>query len=371
MKTLAAVAEDAAGPFRLQTLEIDEPRADEIRVRIAGVGVCHTDLVFKSAVAGFPFPAVFGHEGSGIVEAVGANVTKVRPGDTVVMTFRSCGKCDRCTDGDAAYCRTMPALNYTGRRPDGSCALHGESTDVSSNFFGQSSFASFAITYERNVVKVDPDLPLEILGPLGCGVQTGAGAVIRSLNARPGSSILITGGGSVGLSAVMGAAISGCSIIILVEPQEARRALAAEFGATHVIDPSASSNLSGDVRRISPFGVDLALDTTGIPSVQSAALASLGSKGVLGLVGVSASGTPLPGDVNGVMTFGQSVRGIIEGDSDPDSFIPELIKHFRVGRLPFDRMVRTYPLSRINDAIADQHAGICVKPVLIPDSTPN
>ena len=367
MKALAAVADNATGPFRMERLELEAPRADEIRVRIAGVGLCHTDLVFKAGAAGYPLPAVLGHEGSGIVEAVGASVTKVAPGDAVVMTFRSCGTCDRCVAGHPAYCRIMPALNYTGSRPDGSCAFHAGSADVASNFFGQSSFASRTLTYERNVVKVAADLPLDILGPLGCGIQTGAGAVIRSLKAAKGSTILITGGGSVGLSAVMGAAICECAVIVLVEPQESRRRLALALGATHVIDPATCSDIVAEVRGISPFGMDYGLDTTGIPAIQSAALASLGSMGELGLLGVSAPGTVLPGDVNGVMTFGQSVRGIIEGDSDPDVFIPELIDHFRAGRLPFDRMIKTYPLSRINEAIADQHSGICVKPVLIPD----
>lgn len=366
MKTYAAVAYSGQPGFKLESLDIEAPRADEVLVRVLGVGLCHTDLVFSSGAAPYPFPAVFGHEGSGIVEAIGAGVTKVKVGDTVLVTFRSCGACDRCDDGDAAYCRAMPMLNYTGRRVDGSSGLSNSGGPVSSNFFGQSTFAAHALTYERNLVKVDPGLPVEIMGPLGCGIQTGAGAVIRSLAAKAGSSLLVTGGGSVGLSAVMGAKISGCSTIILVEPMASRRELALELGATHCIDPSSVTDIAGAVRAIVPLGVDNALDTTGIAAVQSAALASLGSKGTLGLVGVSAPGTPVPGDINGLMTFGQSVKGIIEGDSDPDEFIPELIEHFKAGRLPFDKLVKTYPLSEINSAIEAQHRGDCVKAVLIP-----
>jgi aryl-alcohol dehydrogenase len=366
MQTKAAVIYSGQPGFKYETVEIEAPRADEILVRVLGVGLCHTDLVFSSGAAPYPFPAVLGHEGSGIVEAVGAGVKKVKPGDSVLITFRSCGACDRCGEGDAAYCRTMPMLNYTGRRTDGSSALSNEAGPVSSNFFGQSTFAGHAITYERNVVKVDASLPVELMGPLGCGIQTGAGAVMRSLAAKKGSSVLITGGGSVGLSAVMGAKIQGCATIILVEPMESRRQLATELGATHCIDPKSQPDVAAAVRAILPMGVDNALDTTGIPSVQSAALASLGSKATLGLVGVSAPGTPMPGDVNTVMTFGQSVKGIIEGDSDPDEFIPELIEHFKAGRLPFDKLVKTWPLSQINEAIAAQHHGECVKAVLIP-----
>lgn len=366
MQTQAAVAYSGEPGFKYETIQIEQPRADEILIRVLGVGLCHTDLVFSSGASPYPFPAVFGHEGAGIVEAVGENISKVKPGDHVLVTFRSCGRCDRCTSGDPAYCRTMPMLNYTGRRTDGTTPLSNALGPVASNFFGQSTFAAHALTYERNVVKVDPDLPVEIMGPLGCGIQTGAGAVMRSLAAQEGSAILITGGGSVGLSAVMGAHIQKCATIILVEPMASRRQLALELGATHCIDPASTSDLPASIREIVPHGVDNALDTTGVPAVQSAALASLGSNATLGLVGISAPGTPLPGDVNTVMTFGQSIKGIIEGDSDPDEFIPELIEHFKAGRLPFDKLVKTFRLDQINEAIADQHAGNCVKAVLIP-----
>ncbi len=364
MQIRAAVATAPGAPFEIRELEIDAPRDDEVLVRIVGVGVCHTDLVFKDSGAIAP-PAVFGHEGSGVVEAVGSAVTKVKPGDRVAITFRSCGTCARCDRGDAAYCQTMPLLNYAGMRPDGTKALRCESVPVASNFFGQSSFATHALTYERNLVIVPADLPLEIMGPLGCGVQTGAGGVMRALACEAGSSILITGGGPVGLSAVMGARLRGCATIILVEPHKARRDLAVEFGATHVVDPGAEPDLAAAVRRIAPMGVDYAFDTTGIPAVQSAVMGTLASKAVFGIVGVTPPGTPMPGDVNTVMTFGHTIKGIIEGDSDPDTFLPELMDLHRRGDLPFDRMVRTYPFDQINEAIAAQHAGECVKVVLL------
>ena len=209
MKINAVVA--SAGPaFQLQAIELDSPQADEILVKIAGVGLCHTDLVFAASGA-LELPAVLGHEGSGVVVSVGSSVTKVAPGDRVALSFRSCGACDRCGSGDPAYCRTMPMLNYVGRRSDGSKSLSNDDGEISGNFFGQSSMADHALTYERNVVKLPDDVPLELMGPLGCGIQTGVGGVTRSLAATPNSSILILGGGSVGLSAVMGAVIAGCN----------------------------------------------------------------------------------------------------------------------------------------------------------------
>jgi aryl-alcohol dehydrogenase len=364
MQTLAAVAVGAGRPFELKTLELDEPRGDEVLVRIVGVGVCHTDIVFKEGEAIAP-PAVLGHEGSGIVEKVGAEVSGFAPGDRVAITFRSCGVCDHCRRGDAAYCLTMPLLNYTGMRTDGSKTLRDGETPVAGSFFGQSSFAAHALTYPRNLVKVPDDLPLELMGPLGCGVQTGAGGIMRSLACEAGSSVLITGGGPVGLSAVMGAKIQGCGVIVLVEPHAARRALATEFGATHVIDPSETPDLAAAVRAICPTGVNYAFDTTGVPGLYPGIIGSLAPKGVIGLVGIAPPGTPLPGDVTTNMTFGYTVKGIIEGDSDPETFLPELLEHHRAGRLPFDRMISTFPFTQINEAIAAQHRGKCVKVVLI------
>jgi aryl-alcohol dehydrogenase len=367
MDILAAVATGAGKPFELKTLTLDDPRDDEVLVRIVGVGVCHTDIVFKESQAIAP-PAVLGHEGSGIVEKIGAGVTKVAVGDRVGITFRSCGHCSRCDRGDAPYCETMPMLNYIGMRTDGSKAISDGGEPVASNFFGQSSFGTHALTYERNLVKVPDDLPLELVGPLGCGVQTGAGGVMRSLACEAGSTLLVTGGGPVGLSAVMGGKIQGCSTIILVEPVAARRELALEFGATHVIDPAASPDLAAAVRAILPKGVDYAFDTTGVPAVLAAVPNALASKGVFGIVGIAPPGTPTPGDLGQVMTFGHTIKGIIEGDSDPDVFLPELMEHWRAGRLPFDRMIRTFPFSQINEAIAAQHHGDCIKVVLLMDS---
>ena len=364
MQVTAAVARGPGQDFTLESVELEAPRADEILIRVAAVGVCHTDLVAREGAMPFSMPAVLGHEGAGVVEQVGASVTKVAVGDRVAITFRSCGQCDRCKSGDPAYCYSMPALNYIGMRPDGTKALSQGDTAVSSNFFGQSSFATYCLAYERNVLKLPADIPFELAAPLGCGVQTGAGGVMLALACPKGSSLLITGGGAVGLSAVMGAAIQDCGSIIVVEPHAARRALATELGATHVIDPAASPDLTAAVRAILPQGVDYAFDTTGRPDTLKAIMGALAPKGVLGIVGIPPPGTAMPGDLGAVLTFGQTVRGIIEGDSDPDVYIPQLVEHWRAGRLPLEKLVKTYPFDKINAAIAAQHHGDCVKVVL-------
>jgi aryl-alcohol dehydrogenase len=364
MRVTAAVAQVAGADFTIETVELDDPRPDEICVRIAAVGVCHTDIVAREGAMPFSLPAVLGHEGAGVVDAVGPAVTKVKAGDRVAITFRSCGVCGRCRSGDPAYCYSMPALNYIGMRPDGSKTLHLGETPVSSNFFGQSSFATYALAYERNVVKLPDDIPFELAAPLGCGVQTGAGGVMLAMAANKGSSILVLGGGAVGLSAVIGAAIQGCAEIIVVEPHAARRTLASELGATHTIDPVAAGELAATVRAIVPNGVDYAFDTTGRPEILTATMACLAPKGVFGIVGIPPAGTPMPGDLGTVLTFGQTVRGIIEGDSNPDVFIPQMIAHWRAGRMPLEKLVKTFPFDQINEAIAAQHHGDCVKVVL-------
>ncbi|MCE7795411.1 NAD(P)-dependent alcohol dehydrogenase [Sphingobium sufflavum] len=371
MDIIAAIAEAPHADFTVATVQIGEPRAHEALVRIMGVGLCHTDLVARDQFIPIPLPAVLGHEGAGIVEAVGSAVTKVKPGDTVVIGFSSCGHCPRCAEDLPSYCQQFPVLNYAGARSDGSSALSRDGRALSASFFGQSSFAAYAVAEERNLVKVDAEgLRLELLGPLGCGLQTGAGAVLRSMDCPAGSSIAIFGGGPVGLAAVMAAAVRDCATIILVEPVAARRAIGLELGATHVIDPldgGAGGDVAAAIRAIRPAGVDFALETSGREPVVEAALASLGSHGLLGLVGVP----PRPEssvaiNLASLITFGHRIMGIIEGDSDLDGFIPELIALHRAGRFPFDRLVKTYPLADINEAVAAQHRGDCIKAVLIP-----
>jgi aryl-alcohol dehydrogenase len=367
MKCKAAIAREGVVEFGWSEIELAEPRADEILVRIAGVGLCHTDLIARDQFIPVGSPAVLGHEGAGEVVKVGSEVTKVVPGNRVALSFRSCGTCRNCGEHRPSYCEHFVALNMSGARPDGSTAVTLDGKQISSNFFGQSSFAEYALAYESNIVRIeDANVPIELLGPLGCGIQTGAGGVMRSLACPAGSSLLIVGGGSVGLAAVMGGAVQRCATIIVVEPHGARRELALELGATHAIDPI-GHDVAAAVREILPSGVEYAFDTTGRPDSFRAVFASLASRGHFGMVSAEAADTVLTLDVNGFILAGHHMHGIIEGDSDPDIFIPELVALYKAGRFPYDRLVTTYPLSDINRAIADQHAGRCIKAVLIPD----
>ncbi|WP_063007672.1 NAD(P)-dependent alcohol dehydrogenase [Nocardia kruczakiae] len=364
MEIKAAVLGGVGEKFSVERVELGAPAADEVVVEIVGVGICHTDLAIRDGHLPFPLPGVVGHEGSGTVVAVGAEVSSVAVGDAVAVSFNSCGSCVQCDDGAPAYCANFMAYNFGGVRPDGSSALAQDGKTLGSNFFGQSSLATHAVAHERNVVKLPDDAPVEIVGPLGCGIQTGAGAVMNSLDVQAGSSLVVAGGGAVGLSAVLAAVVREARVIIVVEPHESRRELALDLGATHAIDPSAGP-VSEQIRAIVPEGADYAIDTTAIQGVLVQLVLSLGAQGVLGMIGVpSDPEAALPVPVIPLLLQGLSVRGITEGDADPHAFIPQLLDLHREGRFPFDKLITTMPLAQINEAVEAQHRGEAVKVVL-------
>jgi aryl-alcohol dehydrogenase len=371
MKIQAAVARSVRGALTIESVELEEPRATEILVRVVAVGVCHTDIVVRDGDLPTPLPAVLGHEGAGIVERVGSAVAKVAAGDHVVMTYNSCGHCKSCVSQAATYCHEFFPRNFFGARADGTSALSCKGERIQGNFFGQSSFATHALCHERNVVKVSHDAPLELLGPLACGVQTGAGAVINALKVGPGDSFVVFGAGSVGLSAVMAAKVAGATTIIAVDLNDARLALAMELGATHTIrsekksaDHPAAQSPTARILDITGGGVDFALDTTGVGSVIRQAVEALAPRGTCGILGASPPGSEVTLDEVHFMSGGRRLMGIVEGESTPDTFIPALIELHRQGRFPFDRMVKFYSLQQINEAMEDSSSGKTIKPIL-------
>jgi aryl-alcohol dehydrogenase len=365
MQIKAAVVWQTGGEFSIEQLELTEPKDDELLVRVVGVGICHTDLVARDGhLPGPPPPSVFGHEGAGVVEKVGARVARVRPGDHVVLSWDCCGTCRSCKSGRDSYCLNFFLHNFHGARPDGSATLHKGDQVIHGSFFCQSSFADFALAKERSVVKVPDDVPLEILGPMGCGVMTGAGAVMNSLHPRPGSSIAVFGVGTVGMSAVLAAAVVGCTTIIGVDMHEDRLEMAKELGATHVVNAAEPDPVEA-IRDITGGGPDFSLECVGNPEVLRQAVDVLPRCGVCGLVGAIAPGTGVSLDMDLLMN-GRTVTGILQGDSIPGLFIPKLIELYSQGRFPFDRMITFYPLDEINEAVADVEEGHVIKAVLRP-----
>lgn len=362
MKITAAVSREKGAPFSLENLELEAPRADEVLVRIAGTGLCHTDIFFKENP--LFLPQVLGHEGAGIVQAVGDGVTKVVPGDPVVLTFYSCGMCQNCQMGRPAYCMNSFAGSFSGKRTDGTFTLSKGDEKIHCNFVGQSSLATHALSEQRNVVKIPKQAPIELMGPFGCGIQTGAGAVFNSLKAAPGSSIAVFGLGTVGLSAVMAAKIAGCTPIIGVDIKKQRLELAGELGATHVLNAE-THDASQQIHGITGGGADFALECAGSADVAAQAASAVHRIGKCGITGATPLGTQLSLDMNSIL-FGRSVFGIIEGDSIPDLFIPKLVSLYLSGRFPADRLMQTYPLDQINEAEYDTRNGTAIKAVLTP-----
>ncbi|MBP0590423.1 NAD(P)-dependent alcohol dehydrogenase [Paraburkholderia sp. LEh10] len=360
----AAVMREPKAPFQFEDIYVGTIRDDEVLVRIVASGVCHTDIMVRNQDAPVPLPAIAGHEGAGVVEAVGAAVTEVKPGDHVVLSYMSCGHCKPCISGHPAHCAHVWPINFGGSRLDGSTGTHDAHGHVMhDHFFGQSSFAEYSVANERNVVKVPDDLPLELLAPLGCGIETGAGGVLNALKVRPGSSFAAFGAGAVGLSAVMAARVAGATTIIAVDVNADRLKLALELGATHSVN-SREGDPVGQIRAITGGGLDYSLECSGRKEVLRQAIDALGSFGTCGIIGATRPGTEASFDINDVMAPSKRIMGIVQGDAIPKIFIPALIELFRQGRFPFDRLIRYYDFVDINQAIEDSESGRTIKPVL-------
>lgn len=363
-KFSAAVIREKGGPFIIEDVGLKSMQDEEIRVRVIATGMCHTDLVARDHIYPIAQPIVLGHEGSGIVEATGKKVTKVSPGDRVVMTFDSCSSCRACGEDAPANCEEFWTYNFSGARPDHSHSIFSSSGHpLNDRFFGQSSFAQFAIANPRNVVKVREDAPLDLLGPLGCGVVTGAGAAINALKVSPGSSFAAFGGGAVGLSAVLGARVNGASTIFAVDINNSRLKLAKELGATHVIN-STETDAVEEIRKVTGKGVDSSLDSTGNSKALRSAVESLRPRGTCGIVGVSKPGTDIVVDMNDVMLNCKRIMGISQGNAVPDIFVPKLVDLYLDGSFPFDKLVKFYELKDINQAVKDTISGETLKPII-------
>jgi len=365
MEIKAAVVFETGGEFSIERLELSDPNDDEVLVRIVGVGICHTDLGARDGHLPIPPPpSVFGHEGAGVVQKVGARVSKVKPGDHVVLAWDYCGTCSACKAGRVLYCLNFFLHNFHGARPDGTTTLRKGDQPIHGSFFCQSSFADFALANERNVVKVREDVPLEILAPMGCGVMTGAGAVMNSLRPRPGASIAVFGVGNVGMSAILAAVVCGCTTIIGVDIHADRLEMARELGATHTVNATEVNPVEA-IRDITGGGADFSLECVGNPRVLRQAVDVLPRLGVCGLLGVVPPGTEVALAMDLIMN-GRTVKGILGGDAIPDLFIPRLIELYSQGRFPFDRLITFYPFDDINQAVEDMEKGRVIKPVLRP-----
>ena len=367
MLITAAVATEPHAPLQLREVELDAPRPDEVRVALTATGVCHTDSAIRDQLYPTPLPAVLGHEGAGVVQEIGSAVRAVSPGDHVVLSMNSCGTCHHCLEARPTYCADTFARNFGGRRPDGSTSLREGTAALSAQFFGQSSFATHANVAERSVVRVPADLPLRALAPLGCGVQTGAGAVLNVLRPGPGASLVVFGAGAVGSASLLAARLTATTRIIAVDLLDERLDAARRLGATDVVHAGREDVVERLTELTGGRGPDFAVETTGSPEVLAQAGRAIAVRGTVGLVGAAAPGTETAVETGSSLTKGWTLRTVVEGDAVPQTFIPHLAELWRQGRLPFDEVVTTYPFARINEALADAEGGRAIKPVLLFD----
>jgi len=363
MQITAAIVPEESGSFVIDKLELADPRPDEILVRVMASGMCHTDLHGRDGYFQTPFPAVFGHEGGGVVESVGSGVVAFKPGDHVIMAFPFCGKCPNCEAHMPSHCMDSMKLKGSGTRADGSTLMEKNGAPVYSAFFQQSSFATHAIANQRFAVKVRNDAPLEHLGAMACGVQTGAGAVFNAMKPSEGDSLAVFGVGGVGLSALMAARLAGCDPIIAVDLQDSRLALARELGATHTINHSGGDDVVAAIRQITGHGVKFSIDTSAKPAILREAVEILMPLGTCILLGSARKGTEFSLEMP-FLQDGRTVRGVIQGWSEPQVFLPYLVDLMMEGKFPVERLMTFYPLGDINRAAEDATTGRTIKPVL-------
>ena len=362
MKIQAAVTHANGAPFVIEPVELAEPKAGEMLVKVVACGVCHTDEAAQHERVPTPLPAVLGHEGAGIVEKVGEGVTEFQPGDQVGFSFAFCCHCHNCRSGHVASCEDFNKINFGGILREGTSLL-SQNGQTLSMFFGQSAFAEYAVVDAENAVKVPyDDIDLGIVAPLGCGIQTGAGTVLNRLKPEFGSSIAVFGCGTVGMSVIMAARIAGCAQIIGVGGNEKSLELALELGATHVINRKTCGDIAGEIRRITGGGANYSVDTSGAVEFVRQGLHCLAPRGVEAILGIT---PPMEIDMFGeLMGEGKTITGVIEGDATPKIFIPQMLEYYRQGRFPIDRIMKFYRFEDINQAFADSHNGTAIKAVL-------
>ncbi|NIZ91693.1 NAD(P)-dependent alcohol dehydrogenase [Kineococcus rubinsiae] len=364
-RTTAAVVEATDGPFRLCDVEVDDPGPGEVLVRVTATGFCHTDAIARHGDFPFPLPGVLGHEGAGVVVAVGDGVTSVAEGQGVVLGWPWCGQCRNCLDGEPRYCLRLGELVGSGARPGGGRssirAVGGE--PLASHFFGQSSFAGYAITAATSLVPVPASAPLDLVGPLACGLATGAGAVLNTVRPEPGTSLVVFGAGAVGLAAVMAARSSAATTIIAVDRTPSRLALATEFGATHVVDAREADAVRA-VADICGGPADVSLECTGVIAVVRQAIDAVGMRGRCLLIGGAPAGAEFTADHLSTL-WGKTVQGTLGGSGRSPRLVGALLDLHAQGRFPFDRLVQRFALEDIADAEEASRSGEVVKPVIV------
>ena len=370
MQVRAAVLWDRRQPWSVEDVELDDPRDNEVRVRLVAAGLCHSDDHLVTGDLPMALPMIGGHEGAGVVEAVGAGVTTVATGDTVVFSFLPlCGRCPSCSAGHSNLCDAGALLAEGLQISDMTSRHHARGTDLRVNC-GLGTFATHTVVHERSCVRIDDDLPLELMCLLGCGVPTGWGAAVYRAEVQPGETVAVVGIGGLGAAAVQGARLAGARQIVAIDPVPSKHARAKEFGATHSCSSLADAvDLVGEITR--GRMADKVVMTIGVGDGQliGPALAITAKRGRV----VVANVHPVTEATAAINLFDLAMMekelvGCVYGSANPRLDIPMLIDLYRGGQLDLERMVtRTYALDEINDGYRDMHAGKNIRGVLALD----
>ena len=361
----AIVVHDPTDGAHVEAVEFDEPGPGEVLVNVAASGVCGSDIhVLHGRATVGTFPMVLGHEGAGVVEAVGPGVQGVEIGDHVVIAlYGPCGHCGPCRAGNPLSCNGPERIaGMAGKTADGGSRLH-QGEQLLYPFVGIGSLAEYAVVRAAQTVVVDRDLPLDVIALAGCGVTTGLGAVFNTARVAPGDRVAVVGCGGVGLNVIQGARLAGASTIIAVDPLPAKLDLASDLGATHVVNSSEQS-MHDAVMAIVPGGVDIAFEVVGNPELVAKTFELVRTHGLCVMVGSPGPGSTieLPGTA---LFLGRRISGCVGGDNIPARDIPRTMALYRTGRLDLDRLVsQRLPLDRFGDAVAAAEAGTVARSVI-------
>jgi S-(hydroxymethyl)glutathione dehydrogenase/alcohol dehydrogenase len=361
----AAVLRAFRCPQEIRQVSLRAPADGEVLVRISAAGICHSDVGQADGEWDFPLPAVLGHEGAGVVEAVGPGVCGVSPGDFVILSLApGCGTCRHCLSGRPIRCQRSLAAMAEGRLTTGPSPISADGEPVAA-YSLLACFADRAVVAEASVVPVSPDVPAAVAALIGCAVITGAGAVLETVKVAAGSRGMVIGAGGVGVSAIMGAVLAGADEIVAVDPAAGRRARASEFGATATIDAGDARQI-GELRRDAPTsGFDWSVVTTGQPEPIALGIEVIRPGGTACIVGLAGQKSPVPVDMLDLVTYERTVTGSAYGSVSPMLFIPRLVEFYRAGRLPLDRLISDqYPLDDINAAFARSREAAGLRSVL-------
>lgn len=364
----ASVVEELGAPFTYTDLEIDDPGPGEILVRLVASGVCHTDANTRDGNMPQPLPSVLGHEGAGIVAEVGPGVRTPQVGDHVVLGWPYCGECKNCLAGEPRYCLSNgPALvsgaRFKGEKAGASGYRRLDGRPIAGHFFGQSSFATYSLATADQAVVIPDDVPLEIAGPLACGIATGAGAVLNSARPGVGDSIVVFGAGAVGLAAIMAAKNTPATTIVAVDVHDSRLDLARKYGATHVVNAADTADVVAAIHEIIGGTADFALECTGVIAVVEQAVDTVGMLGTAILIGGAPAEATFTADHFRTL-FGKRIVGTLGGSGRSERLIPGLLALWRQGRFPFDELIETFDFEEIEGALEASHRGDVIKPVI-------